>query len=74
MRATWWRPRCIAAADAPRGLSRECIDEQLLALWQRLARWPLGKWLFSRAVCFKAPYFGTISPLIVSWRVVAAKR
>jgi len=38
---------------------------KLLALWQRLSRRPLGKWLFSRAVCFKAPYFGTISPRIV---------
>jgi len=35
----------------------------LLGLWQRLARLPGGSWLFSRAVCFKAPYFGTISPL-----------
>jgi acyl-coenzyme A thioesterase PaaI-like protein len=38
---------------------------KLLALWQRLARWPLGGWLFSRAVCFKAPYFGSISPRFV---------
>ncbi len=38
----------------------------LLSLWHRLAPWPLGKWLFSRAVCFKAPYFGTISPLVVN--------
>src|SRR6185295_4837649 len=38
---------------------------KLLGLWQRLARWPLGNWMFSRAVCFKAPYFGSISPLIV---------
>lgn len=34
----------------------------LLALYQKITRWPLGHWLFSRAVCFKAPYFGTISP------------
>jgi acyl-coenzyme A thioesterase PaaI-like protein len=34
----------------------------LLRLWQRMARWPGGSWLFSRAICFKAPYFGTISP------------
>ena len=39
---------------------------KLLALWQRLSRWPLGGWLFSRAVCFKAPYFGSISPRIVT--------
>jgi acyl-coenzyme A thioesterase PaaI-like protein len=38
---------------------------KLLALWQRMQGWPLGGWLFSRAVCFKAPYFGTISPRIV---------
>src|SRR5918993_4231064 len=37
----------------------------LLAMWRRVTRWPLGRWLFSRAVCFKAPYFGSISPLIV---------
>lgn len=34
----------------------------LLALYRKFARWPLGPWFFSRAVCFKAPYFGTISP------------
>lgn len=36
----------------------------LLALYRRMTRWPLGGWLFSRAVCFKAPYFGTIAPRI----------
>ncbi|HAI93530.1 MAG TPA: DUF4442 domain-containing protein [Xanthomonadaceae bacterium] len=36
----------------------------LLSLWNRLSRWPAGSWLFSRAICFKAPYFGTISPRI----------
>ncbi|MDX2144211.1 MAG: hotdog fold domain-containing protein [Rhodospirillaceae bacterium] len=33
-----------------------------LAIWHRLSPLPLGKWLFSRVVCFKAPYFGSISP------------
>jgi len=33
-----------------------------LAAWRRLESKPLGKALFSRIVCFKAPYFGTISP------------
>jgi len=33
-----------------------------LAAWRRLEGKPLGKALFSRAICFKAPYFGTISP------------
>ena len=33
-----------------------------LAAWKRLESKPLGKMLFSRAICFKAPYFATISP------------
>jgi acyl-coenzyme A thioesterase PaaI-like protein len=36
----------------------------LLALYRKFRRWPAGTWLFSRAVCFKAPYFGTIAPRI----------
>lgn len=36
----------------------------LLRLYQRITRWPCGHWLFSRAICFKAPYFGTIAPRI----------
>lgn len=35
---------------------------KLLALYQKLTRWPFGTWLFSRAVCWQAPYFATISP------------
>lgn len=34
----------------------------LLATWNKLQSKPLGKWLFSRAVCWKAPYFSTIAP------------
>lgn len=37
----------------------------ILAAWQRLSRLPLGARLFTRAVCLKAPYFGSISPLFV---------
>ena len=33
-----------------------------LAAWQKLESRPFGKALFSRAICFKAPYFATISP------------
>lgn len=36
----------------------------LLSLYRRLSRWPCGRWLFARAVCFKAPYFASISPRI----------
>ena len=41
-------------------------EPRLLALYRKMARWPLGRWLFSRAVCFKAPYFGTIHPTFVA--------
>lgn len=34
----------------------------LLATYRRLERLPLGRWLFARAVCSKAPYFATIAP------------
>ena len=37
----------------------------LLRTWRRLQRWPAGGWLFSRAVCFKAPYFGSIAPRVL---------
>lgn len=36
----------------------------LLSLYRRVTRWPGGHWLFARAVCFKAPYFASISPRI----------
>lgn len=31
-----------------------------------MQRWPAGAWLFSRAICFKAPYFATIAPRFVA--------
>ena len=42
------------------------MANRLLDTWHRLQRWPAGDWLFSRAVCFKAPYFASIAPRIVS--------
>jgi acyl-coenzyme A thioesterase PaaI-like protein len=36
----------------------------LLTLYAKITRWPFGHWVFSKAVCFKAPYFGSISPTI----------
>ena len=32
-------------------------------LWARLGGNGFGRWLFSRAICLKAPYFGSIRPL-----------
>jgi acyl-coenzyme A thioesterase PaaI-like protein len=35
---------------------------RLLSTWRRLSRTATGRWLFSRLVCWKAPYFRTIRP------------
>ena len=34
-----------------------------LKAWNNLKGNVAGRWLFSRFVCFKAPYFASISPL-----------
>jgi len=36
-----------------------------LAAWRRLEAKPFGKAIFSRAICFKAPYFSSIAPRFV---------
>ena len=38
----------------------------VLSQYRRLSRWPAGRWLFSRAVCFRAPYFATIAPRFIA--------
>jgi len=35
-----------------------------LAMYRRLGKLSPSGWLFSRAVCFRAPYFGSIKPLV----------
>lgn len=37
----------------------------ILSAWQRLSKLPLGARAFTRMVCLKAPYFGSIRPLFV---------
>ncbi len=37
----------------------------VLKLYRRIVRLPFGHWLFSRAVCWRAPYFGSIRPRFV---------
>jgi acyl-coenzyme A thioesterase PaaI-like protein len=34
----------------------------LLSMWRRLSGTAAGRWLYSRLVCRKAPYFATIRP------------
>ena len=42
------------------------MSASVLSLYRRMARWPAGRWAFSRAICFKAPYFATIAPRFVA--------
>lgn len=42
------------------------MSASVLSMYRRLARWPGGRRLFSRAICFKAPYFATIAPRFVA--------
>ncbi|HRN61769.1 MAG TPA: hotdog fold domain-containing protein [Luteimonas sp.] len=38
----------------------------VLQVYRSLSRKPLGRWLFSKLICFKAPYFASIAPRMVS--------
>ena len=38
------------------------MSASVLQLYNKLTRQPFGHWLFSRLICFKAPYFGSIKP------------
>lgn len=39
-----------------------------LAMWKRCEGLPFGKAIFSRIICFKAPYFGSIRPRFEEFR------
>ena len=38
----------------------------VLASYRRISQWPAGRWLFSRLVCLKAPYFASIAPRLLT--------
>jgi len=44
--------------------------EQPAALrhFERMSKWPAGRWLFARLICFRAPYFASIRPRFVELR------
>src|SRR6218665_381109 len=44
------------------------MSADILGIYRKLEHKPLGRWLFSRLVCLKAPYFGSIGPRIVALR------
>ncbi|WP_280241105.1 hotdog fold domain-containing protein [Nocardia abscessus] len=39
-----------------------------LALWNTLQHLPFGNWLFTQALCWKAPYFRSVHPLLLELR------
>ncbi|VDR37886.1 Uncharacterised protein [Tsukamurella paurometabola] len=39
-----------------------------LKIWNTLQRIPFGNWVFSQAVCFKAPYFRSVHPQVIELR------
>lgn len=43
-------------------MSYQVSKSMALSLWGKLGKNRLGRHLFSKAVCFKAPYFGSIKP------------
>ena len=49
---------------APSPFPEKPMPESILDLHRRMSRWPCGRWLFSRLVCLKAPYFASIAPRI----------
>lgn len=40
-------------------------EAQAMRLWRRLEGSAAGRWLFSRIVCLRAPYFGSIAPRVL---------
>ena len=40
------------------------MSRSVLALYRRITRWPACQWLFSRGVCWQAPYFASIAPRV----------
>lgn len=40
------------------------MASEALSLFRKLGRSATGRWLYSRLICWRAPYFGSISPTV----------
>jgi acyl-coenzyme A thioesterase PaaI-like protein len=40
------------------------MASEALSLFRKLGRSAAGRWLYSRLICWRAPYFGSISPTV----------
>ncbi len=36
---------------------------------EKIKKWPCGLWIFSKIICFKAPYFSTIKPVFTKLEI-----
>jgi hypothetical protein len=45
-------------------MTGQIMSGPVLASYRKLSHWPAGRWLFSKLVCWKAPYFASIAPRI----------
>ena len=59
----------MSLISSPNQASTPPSPNKVFKLYQKLANYPLGRWLFSVVIGFKAPYFGTISPLITKLKL-----
>jgi acyl-coenzyme A thioesterase PaaI-like protein len=58
--------------SAPNPISPALVSQTLvnptLAAWQKRSQSRLGRWLFTRALCRRAPYFASINPYFIELR------
>ena len=61
------------------GLPRKGLIEKMKIesfpskMWQRLGGSRLGRWVFSKAVCWRVPYFSSISPFFIEYNKNSVK-
>jgi len=48
--------------DTPIITAQGSIAMNALAMYNKISKLPAGNWIFSKAVCLVAPYFGSIKP------------
>ncbi|HEY1283818.1 MAG TPA: hotdog fold domain-containing protein, partial [Steroidobacteraceae bacterium] len=53
---------CDSRATFPAPLTNTTATGPVMRSWERWSSSAFGRWMFARAVCRRAPYFGTIRP------------
>lgn len=64
--------RLATSRDSCQDQAKEPQEERqmktIMKIYERCVRLPFGKSIFSKVLCFKAPYFGSIKPLFLELR------